>query len=309
MARLAEDDAFQAYLSKIQQFEPLDRDTELKLARRWQKRGDVQAAHALVQAHLRFVVKIANGYRGYGLKVADLVEEGNIGLLEAVKRFDPSRNLRFMTYAAYWIRAYVLAHVLKQSSLVGVGTGPMQSKLFFRMARERAKIMTALGSDTSEADVEQLLAKRFGTTPERIRDMTGRLDGRDLSLDAAAYRDGSATGLDLLPDEQAEGQEDRAARLEQEDRIRACLGVVVRGLSVRERYILDHRLLSDDAATLADIGRHLNLSRERVRQLEERLKVKLRRALAEFEPQKAVKRAAPVAPRSVPRVERRALRA
>src|SRR3954451_3240718 len=160
MARLAaEDQGFQAYLSAIQRFQPLDRETELKLARRWLRRGDRAAAHTLVTAHLRFVVKIANSYRGYGIKVADLVEEGNIGLLEAVKRFDPSRNLRFMTYAAYWIRAYILAHVLKQWSMVGVGTGPLQSKLFFRMARERAKITAALGDNMSESAIQERLAE------------------------------------------------------------------------------------------------------------------------------------------------------
>lgn len=285
MARLAGDDpGFQAYLSKIQRFEPLDRATELKLARRWLKKGDRDAAHQLVTAHLRFVVKIANSYRGYGIRVADLVEEGNIGLLEAVKRFDPSRNLRFMTYAAYWIRAYILAHVLKQWSLVGVGTGPMQSKLFFRMARERAKITSALGAAANESDVEGLLAKKFNTTPERIRDMTGRLEGKDASLDAAAYREGQATALDLLADDVSEGQDDRAERLERDHIVRHRISGLLRGLSARERYILDHRLLTDEPDTLADIGRELTLSRERVRQLEERLKLKLRRALAEFEP-------------------------
>src|SRR6476620_8979144 len=142
-----EDAGFRAYLNAIQEFEPLDRETELKLARRWLRRHDLEAAHTLVRANLRFVVKIANHYRGYGFRIADLVEEG--------KRFDPSRNLRFMTYAAYWIRAYILAHVLKQWSLVGVGTGPLQSKLFFRMARERARITSALGAEVTPSAVEE----------------------------------------------------------------------------------------------------------------------------------------------------------
>src|SRR5688572_30277215 len=198
---LAEDDGFRRYLDAIQRYPLLDRENELKLARRWRKRNDRAAAHALVCSNLRFVVKIANQYRGYGFRMADLVEEGNIGLLEAVKRFDPARNLRFMTYAAYWIRAYVLAHVLKQWSLVGVGTGPLQSKLFFRMARERAKISAALGNTVGEGEMEQHLADKFNTTPERIRDMAGRLEGKDLSLNAEAYRDGAVTELDMLPDE------------------------------------------------------------------------------------------------------------
>jgi RNA polymerase sigma-32 factor len=285
MARLDQDDGFSAYLSAIQDISPLDRETELRLARRWKRRKDVDAANELVRAHLKFVVKIANGYRGYGIRVADLVEEGNIGLLEAVRRFDPSRNLRFMTYAAYWIRAFILAHVLKQWSLVGVGTGPMQSKLFFRMQRERAKITSALGAQASESDVEEMLARKFGTSTERIRAMSGRLDGKDVSLDAAAYREGAVTALELLPDDGAEGPEQCTMRAQRCDLVRRRVGGLVRGLSTRERYILDHRLLTDEAITLAEIGRKLNLSRERVRQLEERLKMKLRRALAEFEPQ------------------------
>jgi RNA polymerase sigma-32 factor len=285
MARPPPEDAgFRAYLNAIQQYQPLDREAELRLARRWQKKHDLEAAHTLVRANLRFVVKIANHYRGYGFRAADLVEEGNIGLLEAVKRFDPSRNLRFMTYAAYWIRAYILAHVLKQWSLVGVGTGPLQSKLFFRMARERAKISAALGDHMSEAAIEERLAAKFGTTTDRIRSMTGRLDGKDLSLDMAAYREGNVSELDLL-EAVSEGQEESCARAERNDQVRRRVGRLMQSMSVRERYIVERRLLTDEAETLAEIGRHLCLSRERVRQLEERLKHKLRRALADFHPQ------------------------
>ena len=189
-----------------------------------------------------------------------------------------------MTYAAYWIRAYILAHVLKQWSLVGVGTGPLQSKLFFRMARERAKITTALGADGTPSAVEEQLARKFGTSRERIRDMTGRLESKDASLDAAAWRDGTATALELLADDHSEGQEDKFERLQREELVRDRVHGVARGLSPRERYILSRRLLCDEADTLAEIGKHLNLSRERVRQIEDRLKIKLRRALTEFEP-------------------------
>src|SRR2546428_5884265 len=140
-----DDDGLRSYLNQLHKYAPLDRETELRLARRWVKRGEVSAAQRLVCANLRFVVKIANSYKSYGIRVADLVEEGNVGLLEAVKRFDPERGHRFMTYAAYWIRAYILAHVLKQRTLVGVGTGPLQSKLFFRLARERARLASSLG--------------------------------------------------------------------------------------------------------------------------------------------------------------------
>jgi RNA polymerase sigma-32 factor len=283
---LEEDAGFSAYLSSIQRFQPLEREEELRLARRWQRRKDRDAADALVRANLRFVVKIAMQYRGYGLRVSDLVEEGNIGLCEAVRRFDPARNLRFMTYAAYWIRAYVLAHVLKQWSLVGVGTGPLQSKLFFRMARERARITTALGAEGTPSAVEERLAEKFGTSVERIRDMTGRLEAKDSSLDAAAFKDGSETQLERLADDHGEGQEDRFERMQRESIVRDRVSGISRSLSTRERYILSKRLLCDEQDTLAEIGRHLNLSRERVRQIEDRLKLKLRRVLPEFEPQR-----------------------
>ena len=282
---LEEDAGFTAYLASIQKYEPLDRDEELRLARRWLRRKDREAADTLVRANLRFVVKIAMQYRGYGLRVSDLVEEGNIGLCEAVRRFDPSRNLRFMTYAAYWIRAYVLAHVLKQWSMVGVGTGPMQSKLFFRMARERARITTALGAEGTPSAVEERLAAKFGTTVERIRDMTGRLEAKDSSLDQAAWKDGAETQLDRLADDRGEGQEESFERMQRDSIVRARVSGISRTLSPRERYILARRLLCDEQDTLAEIGRHLNLSRERVRQIEDRLKLKLRRALTEFEPQ------------------------
>jgi RNA polymerase sigma-32 factor len=287
MARPLEEDAgFSAYLASIQKFEPLHREDELRLARRWLNKGDQEAADTLVRANLRFVVKIAMQYRGYGLRVSDLVEEGNIGLCEAVRRFDPSRGLRFMTYAAYWIRAFVLAHVLKQWSLVGVGTGPLQSKLFFRMARERARITSALGAESTPSAVDERLARKFGTSAERIRDMTGRLESKDLSLDAAAWREGNATALDMLADDRTETQDALYERQQRQALVRHRVGSVERSLSPRERYILSRRLLCDEQETLAEIGRHLNLSRERVRQIEDRLKLKLRRALHEFEPQR-----------------------
>ncbi len=272
------------YLRQISEFQPLGREEELAIARRWTEQGDVEAAHTLVRAHLRFVVKLANHYRGYGFQLADLVEEGNVGLMEAVRRFEPDRGLRFMTYAAYWIRAYILAHILKQWSLVGVGTGPMQSKLFFRLARERALLQSSLGNSVSETDMEALLARRFGTTPERIRDMTGRLGHKDASLNDTAYRDSDVQAIDLVMDETTEDIEDHAGRTEVDAQVRSRLTSVMPRLSDRERYILERRLLADDDVTLAEIGRSLSLSRERVRQLEERLKGKLRKALQEFQP-------------------------
>src|SRR5262249_11815107 len=173
------DAGFQKYLAAISRYPILTREQEIDLARRYRDDGDQVAAHALATANLRFVVKIAAGFRGYGLKLTDLVEEGNLGLLEAVKRFDPERGRRFMTYAAFWIRAYILAYVLKSWSMVGVGTGPLQSKLFFRLQRERARITAQIGGSEN---VERKLARKFGTSVDRIRDMQQRLDRRDSSL-------------------------------------------------------------------------------------------------------------------------------
>lgn len=278
MARLAQEEGFQYYVEQIRRYPKLDRKEELKLARRWHKNRDRAAADALVHGHLRDVVAIAMQYRGYGFRLADLVAEGNIGLLEAVKRFDPSRNLRFMTYAAYWVRAYILAHVLKQFSMVGVGTGPLQSKLFFRLARERARLTSVHGGD--EASITSSLAAKFQTTNSRVEEMAQRLDRRDASLDAPVFGDGEATMLDQLRDERR-SLEDDAATAERDHGVRQAVASVWPSLDERERAIVDLRLLADgDEATLADIGKQFGLSRERVRQLEARVKVKLRRALS-----------------------------
>jgi RNA polymerase sigma-32 factor len=273
------DVGLRSYLAHIRKFASLTREQEVELSRRWLRQGDRAAAEELVTANLRFVVKIAAGYRGYGFALSDLIEEGNLGLLEAVKRFDPERGRRFMTYAAYWIRAFILAYVLKSWSLVGVGTGPLQSKLFFRLQRERARMSARLGANP---DTDRRLARKFGTTEDRIRDMQGRLDGRDQSLDALVFRDGHATGIDLLADDHP-GQEAGFAREELNLQVHERLGRALRGLDRREAYIVKTRLLAEDQQTLAAIGRVLGLSRERVRQLESRLKARLRRALDDLE--------------------------
>src|SRR5215831_847419 len=263
------------YLAAISKYPILTREQEVAYSRRYLKAADESAAHLLVTSNLRFVVKIAMGFRGYGLKLSDLIEEGNLGLLEAVKRFDPERGRRFMTYAAFWIRAYILAYVLKSWSMVGVGTGPLQSKLFFRLSRERARIAARIGTG---ADVEKKLARKFGTTEERIAEMEQLLDRRDSSLDVMAFRDGNVTVLEMLADSHptqetymGDAERDRVVR----DRVRKALV----DLDAREVMIVKKRLLCEEPVTLAELGRTMGLSRERVRQLEERVKAKLRRVL------------------------------
>jgi RNA polymerase sigma-32 factor len=271
------DPGFQPYLARIAKYPILNREQEVELARGY-RAGDIASGHALATSNLRFVVQIALGFSGYGFKLSDLVEEGNIGLLEAVKRFDPERGRRFMTYAAFWVRAYILAYVLKSWSMVGVGTGPMQSKLFFRLQRERARLATRLGTGVN---FERKLARKFGTSEERVREMAGRLDRRDASLDAVVFRDGTTTALELLADESAD-QEATCGAAEQDRMVRDRVTALLVTLDAREVLIVKKRLLCEDPVTLAQLGRSLGLSRERVRQLEERVKAKLRVALAEL---------------------------
>jgi RNA polymerase sigma-32 factor len=280
-----DDAGFSRYVADVKKYPRLDRESEQRLARRFRRkepkasgekdREAREAGDQLLRANLRYVVSIALQYRGYGLRMADLVAEGNIGLCEALRRFDPARNLRFMTYASYWIRAYVLAYVLKHHSIVGIGTGPLQSKMFFRLHRERAKIAQETGSEGSTAS----LAEVFHASEERVGRIAQRLDGRDLSLDVQVYRDGDVTLVETLRDD-AQDQESQASDSERDRRVRAAIQGIWTQLDERERLIVTERLWTEgEEATLADLGRRLRLSRERVRQLEERVKRKLRRAL------------------------------
>jgi alternative sigma factor RpoH len=279
---LATDQGFSRYSSAIERYPVLDRERELALSSSY-LRGDKAAGDLLVCCNLRYVVKIAHGYRGYGFRINELVAEGNMGLLQAVRRFEPDRGLRFMTYASYWVRAHVLSYILKHWSLVGVGTGPMQSKLFFRLHREKAKLAARLG--TGE-DLTAKLAETFGTTEDRIRSMEQRIDARDSSLDAKAFRDGTTTVMDTLTDEGA-GQEAALMSEEVQSIVHERVADALTRLDEREQVIVHHRLIGGERQTLSEIGKTLGLSRERVRQLEQRVKTKLRRSLADLAPEGA----------------------
>ncbi len=270
------DGGFGNYLKRIARLPELDRDEELELARRY-RAGDSRAGEQLLEAHLRDVVKIVRGYRGYGHRLSELVGEGNVGLVRALERFEPDRGLRFMTYAAYWVRAHVLEFILKSWSLVAVGTSPMQSKLFFRLQRERSRLAAEYGD---AADLSTMLAERFGCSRERIRRMEQRLDGRDLSLDMPAYADGATNMV-----EQLRGHDDLeacCAAAEVAEQLQARLERVMAELDVRERAIVEHRLIANDQLTLTELGTLLGISRERVRQLESRVKAKLRLRLVDL---------------------------
>lgn len=265
------------YIARVQTIETLSREVEYELACRVRDHDDRLAARQLVEANLRYVVAIALSYRRYGVRVADLISEGNVGLMIALKKFDPDRGTRFVTYAAHWIRAYVLDHVIRAWSIVGVGAGPLRSKVFFRLRREKARILAST-SDLVEAN--EKLAERFGTTSEKIAMLAHRLEARDVSLDAKVFDDGSATVVDTLPNT-APTQEEEFLVQERTSAIRECVREAVEKLDPRERFIVQVRMMADGAEelSLAEIGRRLGVSRERARQLEARAKQKIRRHL------------------------------
>lgn len=278
MARyISEEPGFQAYVEAVERFPVLSREDELELAARWRAQGDRRAADSLVQGHLRSVVKIAKKYRGYGIYLSDLVAEGNLGLLEAVDRFEPERGLRFFTYARHWVRAFILAHVLKHWSIVDLGTTALQSKMFFRLQSEHSRLMTSLGE--GDDSIETRLADKFQTSREQVSANLQRLGRRDASLDAPVL-DGSISFIDTLQNEGID-QESQMASAELSSVVRAAVEEIRPTLDCRERMIMDERLLpaDGDGTTLAAIGRQLGLTRERVRQLEAGVKVKLRTVL------------------------------
>jgi RNA polymerase sigma-32 factor len=280
MAEGDRDAAISRYITAARKVPTLSREEEVELATRFRDHGDAKAAERLIRANLRHVVAIALSYRRYGLRVADLISEGNLGLMMAIRKFDPARGVRFVTYAAYWARAYILNFVIKSWSMVGAGSGPLRSKLFFKLRRERATVATMVGDD--ERKSIELLAERMGTTVERTKELTQRLEARDVSLDVAQHEEGRGTLLDALMDV-GPTQEERFFDAERRDALKSALTEAVKQLDDRERYIVESRLMAEDETSLAEIGRRLGVSRERARQLEERAKLKLRKYLGGFQ--------------------------
>jgi RNA polymerase sigma-32 factor len=265
------------YLAEIRPIPMLEPDEEYMLAKRWREHGDRDAAHKLVTSHLRLVAKIAMGYRGYGLPISEVISEGNVGLMQAVKRFEPEKGFRLATYAMWWIKAAIQEYILRSWSLVKMGTTANQKKLFFNLRKAKSKI-SALEEGDLRPDQVKLIAKRLGVTEQDVVDMNRRLGG-DVSLNAPIREDGdSGEWQDWLVDD-ASDQESRLAESEETDNRRQALGEALSVLNERERRIFEARRLADDPITLEDLAAEFGVSRERVRQIEVRAFEKVQRAV------------------------------
>jgi RNA polymerase sigma-32 factor len=265
------------YLEEIRRFPMLEPQDEFMLAKRWREHGDRDAAHKLVTSHLRLVAKIAMGYRGYGLPISEVISEGNVGLMQAVKRFEPDKGFRLATYAMWWIKAAIQEYILRSWSLVKMGTTANQKKLFFNLRKAKSKI-SALEEGDLRPDQVKLIAKRLGVTEQDVVDMNRRLGG-DVSLNAPIRDDGdSGEWQDWLVDETSD-QESRLAESEQLENRKKALGEALSVLGQRERRIFEARQLADDPMTLEDLAVEFGISRERVRQIEVRAFQKVQRTV------------------------------
>ena len=268
-------DSFEHYMSQVHRFPLLSREEERQLALRYHREDDLEAAHTLICANLRFVVKVANEYRNYGIKLLDLVQEGNIGLMMAVKKFDPDRGIRLISYAVWWIRAYIQNFVIRSWSLVRIGTTQAQRKLFFKLGQARQAIERLGGSSDAEA-----LAQELTVRADEVDEMTVRLAGHDAFLDLELTEGDDYSLLDSLAD-QRQSQEELMIEKESESRLSAQVGKALAVLNQRERHIVQDRILADDPRTLQELADDYGISRERVRQLEKQALGKLKGVLTE----------------------------
>jgi RNA polymerase sigma-32 factor len=265
------------YLEEIRRFPMLEPQEEYMLAKSWREHGDRTAAHRLVTSHLRLVAKIAMGYRGYGLPISEVISEGNVGLMQAVKRFEPEKGFRLATYAMWWIKAAIQEYILRSWSLVKMGTTANQKKLFFNLRKAKSKI-SALEEGDLRPDQVQIIAKRLGVTEQDVIEMNRRLGG-DVSLNAPIRDDGdSGEWQDWLVDESS-SQEARLVASEESDNRRKALGEALDVLNERERRIFEARRLVDEPITLEELADEFGVSRERVRQIEVRAFEKVQKAV------------------------------
>jgi RNA polymerase sigma-32 factor len=265
------------YLQEIRKFPMLSPEEELALSRRWREHEDLEAAHKLVTSHLRLVAKIAMGYRGYGLPVGELISEGNVGMMQAVKRFDPDRGFRLATYAMWWIRAAIQEYILHSWSLVKMGTTAAQKKLFFNLRRLKGQMQAIDEGDLKPEQVEKI-ATVLGVPEQDVINMNRRLAAPDHSLNAPVRADSEGEWQDWLVDE-SESQESAIGEQQELSGRKALLATALKTLNARERHILEERRLKDNPTTLEDLSKEYNISRERVRQIEVRAFEKLQKAM------------------------------
>jgi len=264
--------SLESYLVQINQLPLLTQEQEFELAVKYRKYNDIEAAHKLITSNLRFVVKVAFEYKSYGIKLLDLVQEGNIGLMMAVKKFDPYKGYRFISYAIWWIRAYIQNFIIKSWSLVKIGTTQAQKKLFYKIG----KVRKALESNEGNEKKYELLANDLDVAKEDIIEMEQRMSSRDLSLDAPFDEGHELTHLDLLQEDSPNQEEAFAQEEEKKIRERKVFDAM-KHLNEKEIYVIKNRIMSESPVTLQEIGNHLKLSRERVRQIESEALKKLRR--------------------------------
>ena len=270
---LSSEGSLSHYLQQIKKFPMLSEKQEVNLAKKWRDEGDTDAAHTLVTSHLRLVAKIAMGYRGYGLPVSELISEGNIGLMQAVKKYDPDKGFRLATYAMWWIRAAIQEYVLKSWSLVKIGTTAAQKKLFFNLKKLRNRL-----SDYSEGSLKphqvKEIASQLNVSEKEVTDMEGRISGNDYSLNAVVSAEGDEEWQEWLVDEDAD-HEIKIAEQEEVRKRKELLSKAINVLNDREKDIIHYRKLSETPKTLEELSKEYKISRERIRQIEERAFQKL----------------------------------
>jgi len=280
---LSQTEAIDHYVAEINKHKLLSKEEETALAMRYKQHGDIDAAHQLVTSNLRFVVKIAHEYKGYGFRLLDLIQEGNIGLMMAVKKFDPERGYRLISYAVWWIRAYMQNFIVNSWSLVKVGTTQAQRKLFYKLkgTEETIRKMDALHLSEGEVpklDYDQEVAEALGVTAQEVAQMQQRLSVRDASLDVSLKEGGKLTHLETLPSVE-QNQEDAYSEREEQGFLKQAVSSVLDSLNPKERYIVEHRLMADEPMTLREIGEQFKISRERARQIESQVITKVKKLL------------------------------
>ncbi len=275
---MSPDGGLSRYLTEIRKFPMLAKDEEFMLAKRWKEHEDPEAAHRMVTSHLRLVAKIAMGYRGYGLPIGEVISEGNVGLMQAVKKFEPDKGFRLATYAMWWIRASIQEYILRTWSQVKMGTTAAQKKLFFNLRKAKSQISAFQDGDLHPDQVSQI-ATKLGVLNEEVISMNRRLSGPDASLNAPMRADGESEWQDWLEDTNAVSQETQVAESQEHTQRMGLLGEAMTELTERERHILTERRLKDDPSTLEELAAEYGVSRERVRQIEVRAFEKLQKSM------------------------------